>query len=112
MIKFKTTKKEIKNNYSKIIKIGYCQAQNLLRDQEPFAYKAGMLGWDCDFYDINGVCVCTGYKAFGNVDYDNNELRELEKKARDIDYRLSYEAKKEIISEMLDSWVNKVVEGK
>lgn len=110
-MKCKVTRKEVKNNYPKIVGISYCQAQNLLSFYEPFAYNLGTFGWNCNYYDINGACVCTGYKPHGNVDFDNKELNELENKARNIDYRLSYENRRKIIIEMFESWVEKVTEG-
>ena len=74
----KTTAKAIRENYgSRILSIGYCAAQALLRYETPFAYSSGVYGWNCDYYDIDGVCISTGYRPIGkSVDY--TELREAE----------------------------------
>ena len=56
-IKLKTTKKDIKNNACKILKIHYCKAQTLLWYEYPFAYSAGNMGWACDYYNIDNIRV-------------------------------------------------------
>lgn len=83
-MKCKTTAKAIRENYgSRILSIGYCAAQSLLRYETPFAYSAGVYGWNCDYYDIDGVCISTGYRPIGKpIDYE--KLREAEKTARMI----------------------------
>lgn len=37
-MKFETTQKVIKENYSKIISVGYCDLQYLLKFKDPIAY--------------------------------------------------------------------------
>lgn len=65
-MKLKATKKEIKEGYYKIIGVGYCEAQHLLNYRSPFAYSAGYYGWSCDYYDVDGVCISTGYNYIDN----------------------------------------------
>lgn len=105
-MKCKVTKKSIKANYSRIIGIGYCNAQHLLNYETPFAYSSNNNGWSCDYYDIAGVCVSTGYNPMGDrVNYET--LTRYEKQAEAIQYNnaLTYEEKKlanrELIQEML-----------
>ena len=71
-MKYKTTKKAIKENYRKIINVGYAELQSLLKHVEPIAYTAGVYGWNADIYTIDGVAIVTGYRPFGNIraDYD------------------------------------------
>lgn len=88
-MKYKTTTKAIKNNYSKneIISIGYCAAYHLLKNHSPIAYTSGVYGWNYDVYNINGVCICTGYRGMPsglNVNYKS--LEELEKRAEKLTY--------------------------
>ena len=66
-MKFKTTRKNMKENYSTIIKVGYCNIAYLLQYEAPIAYSAGQGGWACDYYDIDGVLISTGYDPIGNV---------------------------------------------
>lgn len=79
-MKTKVTNKEIRPNYNNILSIGYCEAQFLLRGVSPFGYNCGVYGWNCDFYDIDGICVSTGYRPIGKrVNY--SLLKEYEDKA-------------------------------
>ena len=83
-MKFKTTKKEICQNYKNVICVGYCEAQYLLQGKNPIAYNAGYYGWKCDIYDINGVAIVTGYQPFGNIHPDYNIIKKYEDEARKI----------------------------
>ena len=82
-MEFKVTALEILANYRNIIAIGYREAEALLRYENPIAYSAGVYGWLCDYYDIDGVCISTGYCPIGKpIDYE--KLREAEAAAREI----------------------------
>ena len=77
MIKMLATKKEIRADYSRVISISYCGAQGLLNFYSPFAYSAGVYGWACDYYEINGVVISTGYQPIGEqADYKKIERAE------------------------------------
>lgn len=56
-MKFKVTKKEMRQSGRDILKIGYCNAQFLLRGFDPVAYSERREGWACDYYDIIGVTI-------------------------------------------------------
>ena len=85
-MKLKATKKEMREGYYKIISIGYCDAQHLLNYQNPIAYSAGNCGWSCDYYDINGVLISTGYAPLSskNTIDDYALVREYDKKASEV----------------------------
>lgn len=109
-MKLKTTKKEIRGGFYRILSIGYCDAQYLLRYKNPFGYSAGVYGWACDYYDIDGVCISTGYQPLSdkNMLHDYNLVREYENKARDIcTGDSSHDGKKEkvnaLLSELIDN---------
>ena len=85
-MKFKTTRKQINQNYNSIISIGYCEAQYLLRGKNPIAYNDGYYGWNYDLYDINGVAIVTGYRPWGNIHPDYNIIKKYEDEARKICY--------------------------
>lgn len=107
-MKLKTTKTEIKRNFVNVISIGYCDIQYLTYYKSPFAYSKGVNGWACDYYEINNVCLSTGYNPIGkNADY--NLLREYEKKAQAIvsDYNIDYKLKEEKVNYLLSEFVNK-----
>ena len=109
-MKLQTTKKAINNNFSEIIKIGYCDLQNLLEYSGPFAYSAGLYGWSCDYYEIGNVCISTGYQPIGeSVNFEL--IREYETKAEKIRYdnSLDYSERKAQISELLNEFINKAI---
>ena len=108
-MKLKTTKKEIKNNSKRILKVGYCAAQNLLNYEEPFAYSSGVYDWACDYYNIDGVIISTGYSPIGEeVEY--NLLKEYETKAKNISYNLPYELRKNNTKKLLIEFIKKCLE--
>lgn len=107
-MKFKVTKKEMRQSGRDILKIGYCNAQFLLRGFDPVAYSERREGWACDYYDINGVYISTGYDPIGaKVDYDL--IREYDKKAEAIwrDYSRTYEDQEAAVNALLDDFIKK-----
>ena len=66
-MKFKTTKKDIRENYFRIIGIGNGQAQNLLKYESPIAYSERAEGWACDYYDIDEAVISTGYAPLKSI---------------------------------------------
>ena len=110
-MKFKTTRKSVKESGGTILKVRCCGLQSLLRFKDPIAYTSGVYGWNADIYDIDGVIIVTGYRPFGNYsNYDH--VAEDEKKARKIeeDYKLDWETRRNDVNKLLDEFVNKVCE--
>lgn len=108
-MKLKISKKAIKQNFSTVISIGYCDAQYLLYCKNPFAYSAGIYGWSCDYYQIGRVCISTGYSPVGTpVNYDL--LRELELKAEKLrgDYSIKYTDLCKQLDELITELINSV----
>ena len=66
-MKFKTTRKNMVENYSKIIKVGYCNISYLLQYEQPIAYSTRVEGWACDYYEVDGVLISEGYAPIGNI---------------------------------------------
>ena len=85
MNKIKATKTEMRHNY-KILSIGYCDMQYLLNYQNPVAYSSGSYGWSCDYYDIKGIIISTGYSPISTKNMKDNYklIREYEDKAREL----------------------------
>lgn len=111
-MKFKVTKKEMKSNYNRIIKVGYCNAQFLLKYIEPIAYSTRAEGWACDYYDINGVLLSTGYAPIEskNTNSSYEIVKRYDNMAREIacNYALNYEEQKAQVSMLLQSFVKEV----
>ena len=59
-MKFKATRKNITDNFSKIYlidnKYGFLP--------EPFAYNSGYLGWNWDAYAFGNICLINGNRSF------------------------------------------------
>lgn len=89
-MKFKTTTKKIKENYTNnyIISVSYCDLQTLLKYESPRAYTSGVYGWNYDLYEIEGIAICTGYRGMPSGKNFNYDLvRKYENKARKIEQR-------------------------
>lgn len=83
-MKFHTTQKRIRNNYNKIICVGFCDLQFLLNNHKPIAYTTRAEGWAADIYDIDNVAIVTGYSPFGNIRPKYDMYHSYEEKARNI----------------------------
>ena len=82
-MKMKTTNKQIREGYAKIINIGYCKGWYLLQGQEPRYYTCGVYGWNQDTYHINNnVAISTGYRTIGNIDPKYDIIEEYNEKAK------------------------------
>jgi hypothetical protein len=107
-MKTKVTKTAVKNSFNTILSIGYCDIQYLTYYKRPFGYSCGVYGWSCDYYDIEGVCLSTGYSPIGeNIDY--NLMRKYEAKAQKIslDYNLDYKIREKRVNKLLIEFINK-----
>ncbi len=84
MNKIKATKAEMRKNY-RILSVPYCDMQYLLNYKCPVAYSCGQDGWACDYYDIDGVIISTGYNPIKskNVNYEYKTLLKYERKAQE-----------------------------
>lgn len=113
MEKYRTTKKDMKESYDKIICASYCSLQFLLRFQEPFAYSTRAEGWACDYYDVDEILISTGYAPLdkkGRTKSTYDICRKYDEAARKIlcDYSLSYEEQKEKVNSLLMEYIKEV----
>lgn len=111
-MKFKTTRKEINNNYDKILKLGYCEASTLLRAAREVAYTSGVYGWNFDLFEAqnsngNIVAICTGYRNMAGVE-PSAPVTEFEKRAAAlISYNFkSWDAYIEALRLILVEWLD------
>jgi len=83
MDKIRVKRKDI--NARETIALNYCELQTLFRSESPIAYIAGIYGWDCDIYTVEGIDIATGYRTIGTrppqaiIDRYKNEIKEIEK---------------------------------
>ena len=106
-MKFRTTNKQIKNNYGYIVRVGYCDLQDLLTGVDPFAYTCGVYGWNFDVYEVNGTTICTGYRGMVGRSVNYERLKEYEAKAEKIIYdnSLDYCEQKSKVECLLDEFI-------
>lgn len=107
-MKFRTTQKEIKANFSKIISIPYCSLQNLLYHESPVAYTTRREGWAADIYDMGcGVAIVTGYAPFGNIRpaYELQERCEKQAEAILHNYCLSWAEQREQLRQLAKEFI-------
>lgn len=110
-MKFKTTQKEIRANFNKIICVPYCELQTLLNYESPVAHTVRREGWAADIYDMGcGVAIVTGYAPFGNVRPDYDICRKYEKQAEKIryNYDLSYDRQRDMMKSLAKKFVKEV----
>lgn len=60
-MKRKTTRRAVVEGSARLVSVGYCGLQTLLRNHSPIAYNCGMYGWNFDVYEVYGLTICTGY---------------------------------------------------
>lgn len=112
IMRYKTTRKAMKESYDRIAKVGYCNLQHLLRFQEPFAYSTRVEGWACDYYDINGILISTGYNPIEGkrTKCSYNICRKYDDEAHKIlcDYSLTQEEQKEKIDILLNEFITTI----
>lgn len=108
-MKFKTSKKAMKDYYGKnLYRVGYCNLQYLLYYKNANAYSCGVYGWSCDYYELEGICISTGYSPIG--EYINYETtKKYNDKAREIVYSNSpYEEVNEKINQLIDEFIQEI----
>lgn len=108
-MKFRATQKAIKESYSKIIGVGYCDLQSLLNFKSPIAYICGVYGWNADIYDIDGVAIVTGYRPFGNIKPDYDTCLKYNRKAEELRYKsIDMEELKKKLDELITEFIEEV----
>ena len=95
------------------LKIGYADAQSLLRFQNAYGYNAGVYGWNFDSYYINGVVINTGYRGTVGKSVDYDLLRKYELKARALQRKngLTYNQIKAYTNRLLNNFIRKALEA-
>lgn len=109
MKKTKRTRAELNRFNKRVIRIGYCGAQNLLSGLDAYAYNSGVYGWNWDAYYIGGgVSVCTGYR---NLTGDSVKYSDLELKAEKIRYNtaISYNERIKLIQALREELINRAL---
>jgi len=109
--KIKTTKKHIQDNFTKIVSVGYCNLQTLLKWHEPVAYTSGVYGWNFDVYDINGVAIVTGYRNAPKnkgVKCDYETIVRYEDEARKIQRSSDWRSEQKKLDALLNQFIDEI----
>lgn len=108
-MKAKITQKYIRALYgSSVFSVGYCGAYHLLSGTDPFAYNAGLYGWNCDYYNFGGVIICTGYRPHGRDCRDITGKYEKLAAAVYENRNLSWEDRSAQIAAIRDQWIREL----
>lgn len=114
-MKFKVTRKEIKENY-RAVSVPYFELQSLLHYRSPIAYNSGIYGWNYDVYDFRwdfstNICICTGYRGYPGIPVERDLYVKYEEVAKEIVYgNTPYQEVKEKIDDLIREFLNEIEE--
>lgn len=109
-MKYKTTKKAMKEQYKNIICVSYCGLQTLLSHTNPFAYSTRTEDWACDYYYINSnTIISTGYAPIGNINTTYTTCQKYEKLANEIfNTTYDYEKRCELLNDLIEQFTQEI----
>lgn len=113
-MKIKMSMKQAHAGARKVYAAGYCSMQYLLYGKAPFAYNAGLYGWNNDSYLIftksGATVISTGYRNMQAEHIPYNTLEKYEKQAESVwhDHTITYEEKVEKVNELLTALFDEI----
>lgn len=111
-MKYKTTQKEVKAGYDRVLSVGYCTLQHLLNYKAPVAYTTRREGWGSDIYELTpGIAISTGYAPFGKgkqIPYET--LRKYDDKAMKLLYDRYRRLTRHEIADLIDELILEFIE--
>lgn len=115
-MKFKTTRKYIKETYKNTICVSYCDLQNLLSCLPATYYITRIEGWAADIYTSGDAAIITGYDPFGKFKPDRKILEKYNTRAEKIKKLYPFKIKKwETIQnrlyKLLDQFIEEVTKN-
>lgn len=86
MSKQHTTMKYIRNYWSKVFRVGYCDLQHIFAYEEPTYYNSGVYGWNCDIYCdfTRDIAITTGYRNMAGQRIPDAILEKYDAIAKEI----------------------------
>ena len=111
-MKFKVTRKEIKENY-RAVSVPYCELQHLLRYRNPIAYNSGIYGWNYNMYDFScdfstNICICTGYRGCPGIRVERDLYVKYEEAAKEIVYGNPYQEVKSKLDDLIREFLDEI----
>lgn len=114
-MKIKVKQSDLKEYYN-VIRVGYCNAYNLLRDIEPVYYTNGIYGWLQDTYYVDSdTIISTGYAPvrgkYNNYD-DYKIICKYEDKAKKIwnNEDITYDKRKKKVEKLREKFINEIMQ--
>jgi hypothetical protein len=108
-MRVKVSKQQVlKNNY-RVLSVGFCELQGLLKNSYSQFYSAGVYGWSCDYYEFDNLTISTGYSPIGsNIDY--KIIKVYENKANKINHNndLTWEQREKKLKVLLNKFIKEV----
>lgn len=105
-MRYKTNNKAVMHGYTHVIKIGYCEAQHLLRYSAPIAYtESGAYGWKSDIYHFGDIAISTGYAPVGDICPSYEFVKEYDEKAFNAGWD------NVLVKKLLDEFIDRCVKG-
>ena len=95
------------NGTNKIITIGYCKLDRILKYFNPIGYNAGIYGWNYDVYDLLGYTFVTGYRPIGNLT-DYNLIKKYNELGKELSNLRDWTEKKDRALELLEEFVKEL----
>lgn len=107
----KLTMRQVKAAGTPIIKVGYCDLQNLLKPLQRVGYCAGKYGWNCDVYRSSQYIISTGYRSFGDIKAPYDTCVKWERKAMEAMQAVGLTEREATAWKLLDGFCADVVKG-
>ena len=80
------TKRELLNGFSKVLRIGYCDLQDLTKYCKRIGYNSGVYGWNWDAFILNyDIAICTGYRGMTGDNIPAECEKEIKEKIAEIE---------------------------
>ena len=107
----KLTMRQVKAAGIPIIRVGYCELQNVLDHFHRIGYCAGKYGWNCDVYRSSQYIITTGYRPFGETKADHATCAKWERKAMEAMQAIDPTEREATAWKLLDGFCADVVKG-
>ena len=107
----KLTMRQVKAAGIPIIRVGYCELQNVLDHFHRIGYCAGKYGWNCDVYWSSQYIITTGYRPFGETKADHATCVKWERKAMEAMQAVDPTERVATAWKLLDGFCVDVVKG-
>ena len=105
-MKFKATRKDITENFSKIYLIDY--KYGFLPDA--FAYNSDYMGWNWDAYDLGNICLIEGNRSFPKCKLlpksAQKVVEEYKKKSSDATFEEQQKIDKKYLNKFIEALLN------